>query len=244
MRTQRTSTVLLSFCFAVLFAGIVGFAAGESTLVDAAKRHDATAVRGLIGKRANVNETSRDGSTALLWAAYHSDVAMTRALITAGANPNLANKYGIIYMNTNSSAPSEAGENCSRVKFVWDGNGTNFSKAAVANAVEKIGKRWLLLTNDYVWGHTTSAATKAQVEAAGGQIIDNLLVPQNTRDFTSYLLKVQQAKPDVVAIVHGETSTGRMQPLADIGRACREADALLVVDAVATIGGVPVETDA
>ena len=61
----------------------------------------------------------------------------------------------------------------------------------------------MLLTNDYVWGHTTSAATKAQVEGAGGKIIDNLLVPQNTRDFTAYLLKIQQAKPDVVATAIG-----------------------------------------
>lgn len=121
----------------------------------------------------------------------------------ANAITQVAAKYGTVYLNTNSSAPSEAGENCSRVKFVWDGNGTNFSKASVSNAVQKIGKRWLLLTNDYVWGHTTAAATKAQVEAAGGQIIDNLLVPQNTRDFTAYLLKVQQAKPDVVATAIG-----------------------------------------
>lgn len=55
---------------------------------------------------------------------------------------------------------------------------------------------------------------------------------------------IRSFKPDVVAIVHGETSTGRVQPLAEIGRACREQDALLIVDAVATIGGVPVETDA
>jgi branched-chain amino acid transport system substrate-binding protein len=122
----------------------------------------------------------------------------------ANAITQVANKYGTIYMNTNSSAPSEAGENCSRVKFVWDGNGTNFSKAAVASAVQKIGKKkWLLLTNDYVWGHTTSAATKAQVEKAGGRIVDNLLVPQNTRDFTAYLLKVQQIKPDVIATAIG-----------------------------------------
>jgi branched-chain amino acid transport system substrate-binding protein len=121
----------------------------------------------------------------------------------ANAITQVANKYGTIYFNTNSSAPSEAGDNCSRVKFVWDGNGTNFSKASVRNAVAKIGKKWLLLTNDYVWGHTTSASTKAEIEKAGGQIIDNLLVPQNTRDFTSYLLKVQQAKPDVVAMAIG-----------------------------------------
>ncbi len=40
-------------------------------------------------------------------------------------------------------------------------------------------------------------------KAAGGKIIDNLLVPQNTRDFTAYLLKIQQAKPDVVATAIG-----------------------------------------
>jgi branched-chain amino acid transport system substrate-binding protein len=132
---------------------------------------------------------------AILIGALHSGVA--------NAITQVANKHGTIYLNTNSSAPSEAGENCSRVKFVWDGNGTNFSKASVKNAVESIGKNWLLLTNDYVWGHTTSAATKAQVEAAGGKIVDNLLVPQNTRDFTSYLLKIQQIKPDVVAAAVG-----------------------------------------
>lgn len=55
---------------------------------------------------------------------------------------------------------------------------------------------------------------------------------------------IRRERPDLVAIVHGETSTGRMQPLEGIGAACREVGALLVVDAVATIGGVPVETDA
>ncbi|MGL4285827.1 MAG: ABC transporter substrate-binding protein [Phreatobacter sp.] len=132
---------------------------------------------------------------SFLIGAVHSGVA--------NAITQVAAKYGTVYINTNSSAPSEAGENCSRIKFVWDGNGTNFSKAAVRNAVDKVGKRWLLMTNDYVWGHTTSAATKTLVEAAGGQIIDNLLVPQNTRDFTSYLLKIQQTRPDVVATAIG-----------------------------------------
>ncbi len=54
---------------------------------------------------------------------------------------------------------------------------------------------------------------------------------------------ITREKPDIVAIVHGETSTGRIQSLAEIGKACRELDILIVVDAVATIGGVRVETD-
>lgn len=56
--------------------------------------------------------------------------------------------------------------------------------------------------------------------------------------------EIRKRRPRIVAIVHGETSTGRIQPLEEIGRACRELDVLLVVDAVATIGGVPVMTDA
>jgi ankyrin repeat protein len=95
MRTQRTSKFFLSAFVAILLSGGLGYAAGESAIVDAAKRDDVATVRALIAKRANVNEPSRDGSTALLWAAYHSNVAMTRALLTAGAKPNLANKYGI-----------------------------------------------------------------------------------------------------------------------------------------------------
>ena len=41
------------------------------------------------------------------------------------------------------------------------------------------------------------------VEANGGKIVDELLVPQNTRDFSSYLLKLQQIKPNVVATAIG-----------------------------------------
>ncbi|MEW9701890.1 alanine--glyoxylate aminotransferase family protein [Paenibacillus sp. SI8] len=55
---------------------------------------------------------------------------------------------------------------------------------------------------------------------------------------------IHREKPQIVAMVHGETSTGCIQPFGGIGAACREVDALLVVDAVATIGGVSVETDA
>ncbi|MHA6481906.1 pyridoxal-phosphate-dependent aminotransferase family protein [Paenibacillus sp. strain BS8-2] len=54
---------------------------------------------------------------------------------------------------------------------------------------------------------------------------------------------IRAHRPAVVAIVHGETSTGRLQPLEGIGDVCREMDALLVVDAVATIGGIEVATD-
>jgi branched-chain amino acid transport system substrate-binding protein len=132
---------------------------------------------------------------AFLIGAVHSGVA--------NAISQVAQKYGCIFLNTNSSSPTESGKDCHRVKFVWDGNGNNFAQATVRNAIKANGRDWVLLTNDYVWGHSTSKATRSIVEASGGKVVDELLVPQNTRDFSSYLLKLQQMKPAVVATAIG-----------------------------------------
>ncbi len=136
----------------------------------------------------------------------------------ANAISQVAQKYGVIYMNTNSSSPTESGEDCHRVKFVWDGNGTNFAKAAVKNSIGKFGKKWLLLTNDYVWGRNTSAATRKLIAEFGGEVIDEILVPQGTRDFSSALIKIQQAKPDVVAAaVGGDDQKAMRKQIAQLG---------------------------
>lgn len=132
---------------------------------------------------------------AFLIGAVHSGVA--------NAISQVAQKYGTVFFNTNSSSPTESGRDCHRVKFVWDGNGTNFNHAIVKNAMRVSGKNWLLLTNDYVWGHNTSKSTRALVEANGGKVVEELMVPQNTRDFSSFLLKIQQIKPNVVAAAVG-----------------------------------------
>jgi branched-chain amino acid transport system substrate-binding protein len=132
---------------------------------------------------------------AFLVGALHSGVA--------NAISQVAQKYGCVFLNTNSSSPTEAGKDCHRVKFVWDGNGNNFAQATVRNAIKANGRDWVLLTNDYVWGHSTSKATRAIVEANGGRVVEDLLVPQNTRDFSAYLLKLQQLKPQVVATAIG-----------------------------------------
>jgi (S)-ureidoglycine-glyoxylate aminotransferase len=47
----------------------------------------------------------------------------------------------------------------------------------------------------------------------------------------------------VVATVHGDTSTTMAQPLDGLGALCRDAGALLYVDATATIGGMEIAAD-
>lgn len=136
----------------------------------------------------------------------------------ANAISQVAQKYGVIYLNTNSSSPTESGKNCHRVKFVWDGNGSNFAQAAVKNAISAYGKKWMLLTNDYGWGHDTAAATKKLLAKYGGTVEDEFLVPQGTRDFSSALLKIQQASPNVVAAaVGGDDQKAMRQQVAQLG---------------------------
>src|SRR4051794_13661506 len=54
---------------------------------------------------------------------------------------------------------------------------------------------------------------------------------------------IKRVRPKLVAIVHGDTSTTMAQPLAEIGALCRRHDALLYVDATATLGGMDVPVD-
>ncbi len=58
------------------------------------------------------------------------------------------------------------------------------------------------------------------------------------------LARVRQRPPKLVALVHADTSTGILQPLEAIGRACRDTGSLFVVDAVLSLGGCELAVDA
>jgi (S)-ureidoglycine---glyoxylate transaminase len=56
--------------------------------------------------------------------------------------------------------------------------------------------------------------------------------------------EIKKHKPKLVALSHGDTSTTMAQPLADLGKICRAHDAILYVDATATLGGMDLPVDA
>jgi (S)-ureidoglycine-glyoxylate aminotransferase len=71
------------------------------------------------------------------------------------------------------------------------------------------------------------------IEAEWGQIFSN-------QDLETAIKKHQ---PKIVAVCHGDTSTTMAQPLEALGKLCREHDALLYVDATATLGGMDLPVD-
>jgi ankyrin repeat protein len=103
MRAQRSTSLrgeaalgisLLLLAATALWVSTPARAADAPT-AQAAREDDLAALRALIGGGADVNVAARDGSTALLWAAYHSHADMVEALIAAGAKTDVPNKYGV-----------------------------------------------------------------------------------------------------------------------------------------------------
>jgi ankyrin repeat protein len=66
-----------------------------SDAADAAQRKDWQTVRAIAAKKAEVNATQPDGTTALQWAAHWNELDAVKMLLSSGANPKLANRYGV-----------------------------------------------------------------------------------------------------------------------------------------------------
>lgn len=72
----------------------VAAAGGTTSLIDAVKAGDRSAVRTLATK-STVNTPEADGMTALHWAVRNDDADTVGLLMRAGANVNATNRYGI-----------------------------------------------------------------------------------------------------------------------------------------------------
>ncbi|TAJ31520.1 MAG: alanine--glyoxylate aminotransferase family protein [Nitrospirae bacterium] len=118
------------------------------------------------------------------------------------------------------------------------GTGSAGMEAALVNLVEP-GDPVLVGING-VFGSRMAAIVERcggrliRVEAPWGRIIEPDAIAEALQ---------RAGSVKVVAVVHAETSTGAQQPLEPIGTLCREHNALFVVDAVTSLGGLPLDVD-
>jgi alanine-glyoxylate transaminase/serine-glyoxylate transaminase/serine-pyruvate transaminase len=117
------------------------------------------------------------------------------------------------------------------------GTGSAGMEAALYNFIEE-GDPVLICVAGFFGERMVEMATRARadvrrVDVPWGQVVDAAQVEA--------ALRAHPAK--LVAIVHGETSTGIAQPLAEIAEVVHRRGALLLVDTVASLGGVSVPVD-
>ena len=136
----------------------------------------------------------------------------------AGPLSQLAQRYGIIYCNSNSSADTVTNDNCQRTNFVWDANTWMFANALGPLVSKELGKKWFLLTHDYVWGKSATAATREVMKKVGAEEMGELFIPQGARDFSAQLLRIRSVKPQVViANMAGIEQTALREQAAEFG---------------------------
>jgi alanine-glyoxylate transaminase/serine-glyoxylate transaminase/serine-pyruvate transaminase len=119
--------------------------------------------------------------------------------------------------------------------FAVSGTGTSAMETAVANLVAP-GTRVLSVVTGYFADRLAQMATRyggevTRVEAEWGRAID----PEQVRR------ALQASAADVVTIVHAETSTGVLNPVQAVAAIAREHGALVIVDAVTSLGGMPLD---
>lgn len=78
-----------------------------------------------------------------------------------------------------------------------------------------------------------------RAEAAGGHLVR--VDPGTEAEREDRIVEAITARTRVVAVSHVNTVTGTRLDLDRIGRACREVDALLVVDGIQALGAIPVD---
>jgi len=113
------------------------------------------------------------------------------------------------------------------------GTGSLGMEAGFANLLER-GDRALVLSNG-VFGERM-----AEMAARSGADVTVLRFPVGRPVDASEVRRVAlEVKPDLVAVVHGETSTGVLNPVPEIGEVAAQVGALYTVDAVTTVGMLP-----
>jgi alanine-glyoxylate transaminase/serine-glyoxylate transaminase/serine-pyruvate transaminase len=128
-------------------------------------------------------------------------------------------------------------ETANRLTVPISGTGSAAMEAAIANMVEP-GDAVLVCINGYFGLRLADMAGRyggeiRTIEKSWGEVFDLSEVDQE--------LKAKPAK--VVAIVHAETSTGARQPLEGLADVVHEHGGIFIVDAVTSLGGIPVQVD-
>ena len=112
-------------------------------------------------------------------------------------------RYRIPFFNSGANSDALRGKNCNRFMFHVEGCNTMYTKTIGTwqKAENKIkGAKWYMLTADYAFGHDLFRVSSRFLKENGGELINNDMVPTNTPDYSAYILKIRQAKPDFVYI--------------------------------------------
>ena len=154
----------------------------------------------------------RDNVVALV-----GEISSASALVIA----QVAGRNKRIFVNAGANSDELRGKGCNKYMFhVEVANTTNVKacgQALMRDGMIK-GKKLYALTADYAFGHDLLRVAKLFLNANGGNLIGDELVATDVTDFSPYLLKIRQSKPDVIVCnLAGNQTTNFIKQYAEFG---------------------------
>jgi branched-chain amino acid transport system substrate-binding protein len=120
-------------------------------------------------------------------------------------------------MASGPNATEITGKNCNKYTFRVD-LPNKVTVQSVYPLLKERGKKWYFVVASYAWGIDAYEQMKDVLVKDGGTVVGYDQAPLGTTDFSSYLLKVRQAKPDVVFVGLGGTDlTNFLKQMHEIG---------------------------
>ena len=118
---------------------------------------------------------------------------------TGLANASVATQAKMPTIISAALAKEITGKNCNH--YVFRHNATPIVHARrLARQMLSLGKRCHFQVDNYAYGHQACVMLKAELLAAGGKDTGMDVASVGTTDFSSVILKIRLAKPDVIAL--------------------------------------------
>ncbi len=109
----------------------------------------------------------------------------------------VADRNKIPYVSTGNAAREITGAKCNRYTF-REGWTIPAASRALAPYLATISKRWYIFVASYVFGADILKTMSDELKTAGGTLVGSDQVPTGTVDYSSFVLKIRQANPDVL----------------------------------------------
>ncbi|MFP3550716.1 ABC transporter substrate-binding protein [Paraburkholderia sp. SIMBA_049] len=118
---------------------------------------------------------------------------------TSLAMSSVAARTKTPYIAPNAAARELTGSSCNPYTFRVL-SPTPVTCRALAPSLLAIGKKWHFLVANYAYGQDIQRSMSELLKQSGGTIAGADVTPLNTTDFSSFILKIRQSKPDVVLL--------------------------------------------
>jgi len=129
----------------------------------------------------------------------------------------VAEQAKMLLMASGPNATEITGKNCNKYTFRVD-LPNKVTVQSVYPHLKERGKKWYFIVASYAWGIDAYNQMKDVLVKDGGTVLGYDQAPLGTTDFSSYILKLRQAKPDVLYVGLGGTDlTNLLKQMHEIG---------------------------